>query len=233
MATYEKVSWFQRLKNDMKDMTFGEKLGHLWEYYKWVAIVGVILIVATVSVVLSVIQNTKELVYGGVVINLEVTEEGNAYLKEGWFEAQGADEKKQRIELDTVYISNLGSGTYSEISAASVTKLTTMVDMGEVDYVLTEVDAIGYLSDKGLFSALDTMFTPEQLAQFEGKMFQYADGDEQYWIAVDITELPFVKKHISLSYDGEENRVCIAFPGNTGRTEKNIAFLEYLMNWSE
>lgn len=233
MATYEKVSRFQRLKNDMKDLTFGEKIAHLWEYYKWFAIVGIALIVATVSVVFSVIENSKELVYGGKIVNLAISEEGERYLKEGWFEAQNGDSSSQRIELETLLIANLDETAYNESSAAAATKLITTVSMGEVDYVLADLDTIIYLGREGSFSPLEDVFTAQQLQQFEGKMFAYESDTEKYWIAIDITDIPFVKKHISLSDDGQDNRVCIAFPGNTGREDKNAAFLEYLLNWSE
>ena len=86
MATYEKVSWCQRLKNNMKDLSGKEKLAYLWEYYKWFAIGAVALIVATVSIIISVRENSKEVLYSGVVANIAASEEGKAYLSEGWFE---------------------------------------------------------------------------------------------------------------------------------------------------
>lgn len=233
MATYEKVSRFQRLKNDMKDLSFGEKIAHLWEYYKWFAIVGIALIAATVSVVFSIIENSKELVYGGKIVNLAISEEGERYLKEGWFEAQGGDAETQKIELETLLIPNLNDAAYNETSSATATKLVTTITMGEVDYVLADLDTIIYLCRDGSFSPLDDVFTAQQLQQFEGKMFTYESDTEQYWVAIDITDMPFVKKHISLSDGEQDNRVCIAFPGNTGREDKNAAFLEYLLNWSE
>jgi hypothetical protein len=233
MATYEKVSRFRQLRNDMKDMTFGEKIGHLWEYYKWFAIVGIALIIATVSVVFSVLENSKELAYGGKIVNLAITEEGEHYLKEGWFEAQGGDSENQRIELETLLIPNLNDAAYNENAAATATKLVTTITMGEVDYVLADLDTIIFLCRDGSFSPLNDVLTAEQLQQFEGKLFAYKSDTEEYWVAIDITELPFVKKHISLSDGEQDNRVCIAFPGNTGRSEKNGEFLEYLLNWSE
>lgn len=228
MATYEKVSWLQRLKNDMKDMTFGEKLGHLWDYYKWFAIVGVILIVAAVSVVISVIENSKELTYGGVIVNLSVTEEGRAYLKEGWFEALEGDPQKQKIELDEMYIPDAGQTTFAEASLANAQKITAMISAGYVDYVLADAYSIHYLGSAGSFSPLDTVLSQEQLAQFEGKLVTYEDEEQSYLVAIDISELPFVKAHL-ISAD----KVYIAFPGNTGRTQRNMEFLEYLMNWEK
>lgn len=227
MATYEKVSWYQRLKNDMKDMTGKEKLEHLWEYYKWFAIVTVVLIVATVSVVISVVENSKEMVYGGIVVNLTVTEEGNTYLKEGWFEALEADPKAQKIELDTMYMPNMDTPTFSETSRANVTKITTMITAGYVDYVLADAYAVHYLCSGGSFAPLDTVLPQDMLDQFEGKLVTYEDDEETYLVAVDISDLPFAKKHVA-----SPDKVYIAFPGNTGRTERNAAFLQYLMNWS-
>ena len=58
--------------------------------------------------------------------------------------------------------------------------------------------------------------------------FTYEDEDETYLVAIDISDVPFVKKHIV-----SPDKVYIAFPGNTGRTERNAAFVEYLLNWSE
>ena len=228
MATYEKVSWFQRLKNDMKDMTFKEKLAHLWEYYKWFAIVTVALIVATVSVVFSVIENSKELAYGGVIVNLSVTEEGKAYLKEDWFEQLGGDPKEQKLELDVVYLPNVDSAINTEAAMTNVTKLTTMITAGYVDYILADAYSVHYLCSGGSFSALDTVLPEEMIAQFEGKLVTYEDEDETYLVAIDISDVPFVKKHIV-----SPDKVYIAFPGNTGRTERNAAFVEYLLNWSE
>lgn len=228
MATYEKISWFQRLKNDMKDMTFKEKIAHLWEYYKWFAIVGILLIVATVSVVTSVIQNSRELVYGGAIVNLSVTEEGKTYLKEGWFEALESNPKKQKIELDEIYIPDMEQTAFMESATANIAKITAMISAGYIDYVFADAYAIHYLGSVGSFQPLEVVLNQELLAQFEGKLVTY-EGDEQtYLVAIDISELPFVKENV-ISAD----KVYIAFPGNTGRTERNAEFLEYLINWEK
>ena len=227
MATYEKVSWYQRLKNDMKDMTFREKLAHLWDYYKWVAITAVVVIIAAISVAVSVVQNSKELAFGGAVVNLTVSEEGNTYLKEGWFTAMDCNPKKQKIELDTLFVPNLDmSGTDMQYALGNVTKLTTMIDGSQIDYVMADAYSIHYLCSSGAFSPLDKVIPAELLAKFEGKLVELEDNGEKCLIAIDISDLPFVKKHI-VSTD----KTYIAFPGNTPRTQETIAFLEYLVNW--
>ena len=227
MATYEKVSWYQRLKNDMKDMSFREKLAHLWDYYKWVAITAVVIIIAAVSVVVSVAQNSKELVFGGAAVNLTISEEGNAYLKEGWFEAMGCNPKTQKIELDMLFVANLDMpNTDVQASLGGITKITTMISGSQIDYVMADAYSIHYLCSGGSFSALDKVLPAELLAKFEGKLVELEDNGEKCLIAIDISDLPFVKKHV-ISTD----KTYIAFPGNTPRTQETIAFLEYLMNW--
>lgn len=227
MATYEEISWFQRLKNDMKDMTFKEKIAHLWEYYKWVAIVAAVLIVATVSVVISVVQNSKDLVFGGAVVNLTVSDEGAAYMREGWFEKLGGDPKQQKTELDMLFVPNLDMPTTdAQAALGSVTKLTTMISGNQIDYVMADAYSIHYLCSGGSFSPLDQVLPAELLAKFEGKLVELEDNGEKSLIAIDISDLPFVKKHI-ISAD----KTYIAFPGNTPRTQETVAFLEYLMNW--
>lgn len=227
MATYEEVSWYERLKNDMKDMTFKEKIAHLWDYYKWVAIVAVVLIVATVSVVVSVTQNSKELAFGGAAVNLTISEDGMAYMKEDWFEAMGCDPKEQKIELDMLFVANLDMPTTdAQAALTGITKITTMISGAQIDYVMADAYAIHYLCSGGSFSPLDAVLPAELLAKFEGKLVELEDNGEKCLIAIDISELPFVKKHI-VSTD----KTYIAFPGNTPRTEETVAFLEYLMNW--
>ena len=227
MATYEKVSWYQRLKNDMKDMSFREKLAHLWDYYKWVAITAVVIIIAAVSVVVSVAQNSKELVFGGAAVNLTISEEGNAYLKEGWFEAMGCNPKTQKIELDMLFVANLDMpNTDVQASLGGITKITTMISGSQIDYVMADAYSIHYLCSGGSFSALDKVLPAELLAKFEGKLVELEDNGEKCLIAIDISDLPFVKKHI-ISND----KTYIAFPGNTPRTQETVAFVEYLMNW--
>ncbi len=227
MATYEKVSWYQRLKNDMKDMTFQEKLAHLWDYYKWVAITVVVVIIAAVSIVVSVVQNSKELAFGGAVVNLTVSEEGNAYLKEGWFEAMGCDPKKQKVELDMLFVANLDMPTAdAQAALGGITKITAMISGNQIDYVMADAYSIHYLCSGGSFSPLDEVIPAELLAKFEGKLVELENNGKKCLIAIDISDLPFVKKHII-----SKDKTYIAFPGNTPRTQETIAFLEYLMNW--
>lgn len=227
MATYEKVNKLEELKGHLKDMTWKERLDYLWEYYKWVAILAGIAVVIVASVISGIVRNSKNLLCGGIAVNVSVTEEGTAYLTDGWFAKLEGTEGKDKIELTPMYI-NLEAGAYSETATANVTKLISMISVGDVDYLLLDAYALQYCGSSGAFAPLENTLSQEMLAKFEGKIVTIQDEKSEYQAAIDISELPFVKKHIT-----SKDKVYIAFPGNTERSAQNEAFLEYLMNWSE
>ena len=75
---------------------------------------------------------------------------------------------------------------------------------------------------------MEKALSEQTIAKFEGKIVTIETDDGSYYGAIDITDLPFVKANMT-----SNDKVYIAFPGNTGRESKNEAFLQYLMNWTE
>ncbi len=181
----------------------------------------------TISIVVSVVQNSREPVYVGACVNLGVTEEGQKYLTDGLFEKFGGNPKKDRIELTPMGI-NTGASAMTDIEMSSPEKLLAMVTTGELDYLLLDAYALTYCGNDGLFAPLEESISKEMLAKFEGKLVTLRYDDTEYVAAIDISDLPFVKKNL-----GTKDKVYIAFPGNTSRTDKNEAFLQYLMDWTE
>ena len=82
MSELSPIRNLKNLKKDMEHMTYGEKLQHIWTYYKWVLVVVLIMIMAA-SVLLASIRNKRTIMLlGGVTVNVQLSEEGKAYLKE-------------------------------------------------------------------------------------------------------------------------------------------------------
>lgn len=228
MATYEKVSKLQQLKDTLKDMTWEERLEHLWEYYKWYAIGFVAVVAIIVSVICSWVENSKEVLYSGVTVNMAITEEGAAYLQDELFQKLRGEDETQRVDLTQHSLANLEEAKDASYALSNAMKLASMITAGEVDYVILDAYSLSYYSSNDSFNSLEALFTPEFLAQFEGKIvtFKSDDNNQEYPVAIDISDMPFVKKNIA-----SVDKVYIAFPGNTGRNARNVEFLEYLMNW--
>ena len=226
MATYEEKNGFQKFVETMKELTWKERIAHFWEYYKWVAIAVIAVIIAAVSVVISVQENSKPLLYGGVAVNVNVSEEASAYLVDGWMKHVQGDPKKDRVDFSEMLL-NLEANTMSDLGMANAEKLLTMVESGDLDYLIMDAYALSYCGGNGIFAPLENALSAQTIAKFEGKLVTIETDDGSYYGAIDITDLPFVKANMT-----SNDKIYIAFPGNTGRESKNEAFLQYLMNWT-
>ena len=85
---------FKELKEDMKDMTFGEKVDHLWTYYKIYLFLALVAIFMIVMVVNIAINASKKIVVSGMLANVEMTQEGYDYLTIDYFYVLGCKEGK-------------------------------------------------------------------------------------------------------------------------------------------
>ena len=159
---------------------------------------------------------------------MSVTEDGASYMKDEWFQKLGGRETKQRVNLENHYLMNLDTTHDTSYALSNAMKLGAMISAKEVDYVIMDAYSLSYYSSNDSFQSLEVLFTPEFLAQFKGKIVTYISDDDniEYPVAIDISDLPFVKKNIA-----SNDKVYIAFPGNTGRNARNVEFMEYLMNW--
>lgn len=227
MATYEEESRFQKFKKTMKELTWKERLQHLWEYYKWFGIGAVVIIAMAVSIVISVTQNSREMLYSGVCINLSMSDEGNAYVTDGWFDKLDGNEKTAQVELSPMSL-NTGVDTMTDIAMAGGEKLIAMITTGDLDYMFMDASSLTYVGNSGMISPLNEFLSQEMIAKFEGKIVTLQIDGKNYMAAIDISDLPFVKKNM-----GSKDKVYIGFPGNTSRTDKNEAFLQFLLDWTE
>lgn len=205
----------------MRGMTIKEKADYLWTYYKWIVPVAAFLAIV-VAIVVSCIANRQiKILYGGALVNVTASEEGTQYLTEGWKVELGGEKKETVTLLCTVYRDTPAA---SEANTASITQIVGTVAARELDYVILEDDGLALYENHGIFTSLENMFTQEQLAAFD---IVYYDGElGNYPIAIEITDSQFARSCLT---GGE--KIYIAFPGNTGRTEQNAVFLEYLLNW--
>ena len=186
-----------------------------------------VIIAMAISIVVSVTQNSKEMLYSGVCINLSMTDEGSAYVTDGWFAKLEGNQKTQQTELIPMAL-NSGANALTDIEMSGSEKLIAMITSGELDYMLMDASSLTYAGNNGMVAPLDEFLSQEMIAKFEGKIVTLQVDGKNYLAAIDISDLPFVKKHM-----GSTNKVYIGFPGNTSRSERNEAFLQYLMDWTE
>ena len=218
----------RNIKKTMAGMSWKDKLEYLWTYYKWVLAVAAGVILLICIVVSSIMNKSVTTLYGGTIINAELSEEGEAYLTDDWFEHLGGVDKKEKVELTTSYYNDLSTTQDPEADAAAAMRVTAMVAAKELDYVIMDELSFNYYKKATIFSSLEEVLSQELIDELNDRIVYYTDEEEgvTYPIALDITDTTFVQDCIHGS-----KTLYIAFPGNTDRTERNDQFLEYLLNW--
>lgn len=209
-------------------MSLKQKAEYLWTYYKWVLAVAVAVIVIICIVVSSIMSKSVTTLYSGIVINAELSEEGEDYLSDGWFTHLGGDEKKEKVDISSTYYNDLSVTQDPEADAAAAMKVTAMVAAKELDYIIMDEISFNYYKKAAIFSSPEEMLSQEQINQFSDKIVYYTDEEDgvTYPVAIDITDTAFSRNCLKAS-----GKVYIAFCGNTGRTERNSEFFDYMLDW--
>ena len=227
-------NWYielQKLRQDLKPMTFSQKLEHLWTYYKeylWIVVFVVIMLCLPFAMIT---HQSKDVLVSGMAVNVALTDEGIDYLTEDYLVRLEADGKNQVAELNYSNFSSLEDPTSSEDNYSAMTILVARVSGGMLDYMLLDKFAMEYYILQDVYMDLREFFTEEELTQLGDRVITARQEDEtEAWaVAVDITELDFVKDNIPLK--NKEDRVYFALSGSTPRPEMCRDVWEYINAW--
>lgn len=218
-----------RLKNDMKPMTFKEKVEHLWMYYKeylWVA--GLVFVAISLAVTIAV-NRSKTTLVSGMMANITISQEGYNYLSSDYQQYLGGD-KQHIVELDYTKFSDMLNAVSGEDSYYAAMMLTARVSGGLLDYMLLDEFALRYYIDQGVYMDLREFFTAEELVALEAEdrliTARQEDETDAWVVAVDISGTAFAKDNIT-----SEDGVYFALSGNTQRPEMCRNAWEYINAW--
>ena len=234
---FKKTKFFQgciKLKNDLKPMTFKEKCEHLWEYYKeWLIVV--FLVFMGISLLTTIVANrTKDVMVAGMMVNLEVKQEGMNYLRGEYAEYLGATSKNQVAELDYTYFGDPLDPEEGESSYYASMILTARVTGAMLDYMLLDEYAMKYYITYDVYLDLRQFFTEEEFAQLAAEdriiyaMEEGASELDRIPVAVKITEIDYVKDNVTSA-----GAVYFALSGSTPRPEMCRNVWNYLHAWGE
>lgn len=213
------------LKTALKPMTWQEKIGHLWTYYKGFFFAAVA-VVAGISIVVNAFL-TKDPIFQGMTLNLVLSEEAKTYLTDDW-KAVMKGKEKDRVVLELLYNTDdaiaMGQDAMFSDMMASI-----FIASGDMDYVMLDMQAMNELVTAGAFCDLREVLKQEQLEQLGKQICYYQDENQNtYPIAVDISDWEFSKNHLAYT-----EKVFLAFPGNTENTALLDDFLDYVWKWEK
>lgn len=218
-------------KDRLREMTFREKVDHIWTYYReylWVVAVAVIVIGATVTSTINLLF--KEPVVTGIAVNITLEQAGYNYLTEDYGETLDINPRWDIVKLEYTAFGDLSDPTNSEQNYYAAMTVVGEVEAEMLDYIILDKEGMLFYIEQNIYMDLREFFTAEELAQLakENRLF-YAqqEGSEDKWVvAADITDTPFAQDNIT-----SEGQVYFAISARTQRPEACRDIWEYLNKW--
>ena len=135
-------------------MSLPEKLDHIYTYYKWPILLGIIALIILGSVVQRQLTKKEPLLYLALA-NVEVGEDLEDSLTGGFLRAVGADPRRQEVSLYRgLYLSDDSDTVNHQYAYASHIRVMGAVNAKKLDVMLMNREAYDLLSGSGYLLAL-------------------------------------------------------------------------------
>ena len=219
---------FRELLEDLKPMSFTQKVDHLWTYYKeYLLIVFLVVLVISVTVS-STINKSKEILFRGMMVNISMSQQGYNYLTQDYLEALGGDEAHQKVQMDYTNFTSLADPTSTEDNYSRSIVLLARVSGGLLDCALIDQLALEFYMNQEVFGDLSTLFSQQELDEMGDRViYAMQEGETVRWpVAIDVTDLEFFQDTAP-----ENEKIYLILSGNQPNLEACRNFWNYLHAW--
>jgi len=217
---------FRNLHKTLAPMSWKERFDHLWEYYRFTALVVGAAIVICIALAVDVVTNHKEILFTGAAINVNVSDERSTQMSEDLITLFGEEgNKKQSADLliGTPAVME-GEPNMTQVYA-EIMRVMSQITAGDLDYLLLDADGLEYFTGAQAGEDIRKLVSEEYYKTLEDRM---VTGDvEDVGIApmaISIGDTEFAK-HCTRRGEG----LYLMFPGNTGRNDRVEAFIRYIL----
>jgi len=228
---YEPINGgFKKLKEDLAAMTFKDKLNHLWTYYKGTLVILAILIAIGSIVVTSCKARNTETLLAGIAINAQLSEQGQAYVGDEYYQKLATGGLQQVIYSETIHEDFTKTAALEE----SYTMLMSLIALSaseQLDYLLLDEIALKNLLPHSIYLDLREFFTEDELEAMGDNVIWGEIGTEDERIlmpfAIKITDMPFIEENATHWGDTYFSVVV-----NSPRKDTVRDFWNYLHAWA-
>ena len=225
------LGWI-KLKNDLKPMTWKQRIEHIWMYYKYYLWV-VFLVGFTLSITATMlVSRSRETLVSGIMVNIYMEQEGYNYLSTDYLEDLGGNKKTQVAELTSVNFGDPLDPEEGENSYYSSQILVARVSGQMLDYILLDKFGFEYYASQEVYLDLREVFTEAELSALdaEGKVIYVMEegATERVPVSIIITDTQYVKDNMHMEGD-----VYFALSGSTPRPEMCRDAYERILAWEK
>ncbi len=219
--------FFKTQRELLKPMTPGERFDHIWTYFKFHILVIVFAVAIAVTWIVSVVTPDPEVLLAGVMANVDVTLEGQAYMTDAYYERIGGG-KNQKVMLNGIYFGDVyGSFNQYDYNYNTATTILSSIAIQELDYLLMNDDALRFYMSQEILLDLRECFTEEELESLKDKLVYLEMNDgTRVPMAIHIEDIPFAKMCL-----GGQETIFFSLIVNTPRLDTCRDFWDYLNAW--
>ncbi|MGN0998439.1 MAG: hypothetical protein ACI4PO_02680 [Faecousia sp.] len=225
----EKIKVFiAREQDNLSGLTGKKKLAHLWEYYRYWALLAVGIIIMLIFGIQGFIYNSKNATISGLFLNVGTSMEGYDYLSYDYQEYLGGNARADLIEMLTVEYTQ---GESSGGGTSTVTNIDALISAQSLDYMIIDQSALTYFGPLEMCADLETVLSAKQLALLREKLVACYGLDirKDYCAAIDITDSAFAAK-FGLTNDPAYLVILVNAPAEP---EAITDFLNYFFQFTE
>ena len=156
----------------IREQPKGERFSYFWEYYKWPAIVAVVLVFALITSIVGAIKR-KEVIFTGYILNSNAVEKDDAFLQD-FYDYAGIDSSKKEAGFYTDMYFMPG---YNPKNTEVFQRILGGIQTGDADFIAGPTEQFqrcAYHPGR-LFADLRTFLDAETLEQLSDR-FYYVDG---------------------------------------------------------
>lgn len=162
-----KASW-----KTIMEQPKGERFSYFWDYYKWPAIIALVLVIALIQTTIMVI-NRKETAFTAYVLNTTATTKDEEFLQ-GFFDYAGLDSDKMEAAVYTDMYLHPGQ---TQKNAEVFQRIMAGIAINDVDVIVGQEDPFrmcAYNTSR-MFVDLREFLDADTLVKFSDRLY-YIDG---------------------------------------------------------
>lgn len=209
----------------MSGMTWGQRLGYIWDYYKPL-MVAILVIIACISIGVTIYQN-KQInhivqVYMTNCNNLEMDSD---QIAADFGEYIGGLEKHDEVNVDTSLF--LDQEDMSEAAMAGQMKMMALSAAGDMDLVLFDEENYERYCEGGALENLEELLTEEELAQWSDLLVPGTDKESgtKGMYALQLQDAPVLVKQNAYMGGPVYGAVMVT----SQRKDMAVTFLRFLL----
>lgn len=227
--------WLLAMKQTLAPMPWGQRVRHIWTNYKATVIVALVVVLLLGTLLVSSLLRRDALI-NGVHANVSFSADGQSYLSSHFFDKCEGDPDAEKISVLSVTLTEIADDAYFEMNYYYLKSVLARYEDREIDYILSDKVALEIFLSQNMLLDLRELFTTEELVQMEDCLIYFLPVDEngdptveeQYPVAVDVSQLPFFKECSSNS----DEPLYFSVASNTLNLEMVRRFWDHLCEWN-